>query len=94
MKRRPPHHVLVDALSKPRSAWRVLWVATSVTAIVTLLSLSELSQLIRRGNPSGGSLAWREVAGRAVQHAENLPHLPHLQRHGSGSGSGEVCICE
>jgi hypothetical protein len=88
MKGRPPQHALVEALSRPRSAWRVLWAATSVTAIVTLLSLSELSQLIQKGNPVAEARDWRAVAGRAVKHAENLPRLPHLQRRGGSGGPG------
>jgi len=82
------------ALAQPRSAWRAVWVIGGLTAIVTILSLSELSQLIQQANPDADRLDWREVAGRAVKHAESLPHLPHKQRHPSlsaaSSGPGEV----
>lgn len=70
---------VVHALAHQRSAWRVLAIAAAVTLVVTVYSLSELNQLIQRGNPGAHRVDWREVAGRAVQHAEHLPHLPHLQ---------------
>jgi hypothetical protein len=75
---------LVDALSRPQTALRVLLVAAGLTAVVTISSLSELSRLIAQANPD--AVDWREVAGRAVKHAESLPHLQHHQRVGAASG--------
>ena len=68
------------ALVTPETVWRVLLIAAGLTVITTIRSLSELNQLIQRGNPGANRLDWRLVAGRAVKHAETLPHLPHLQR--------------
>lgn len=77
---------------EPRSAWRVAWAAAAIAAVCTIYSLSELSALIQQGNPGADRLNWREVAGRAVQHAEHLPqihpHLPHLALQGGLPGAG------
>jgi hypothetical protein len=88
------HPRIAHAVVQPRSVWRAVWVVGTLTAIVTVLSLRELSQLIQKANPDADRLDWREVAGRAVRHAESLPHLPHLPHHqsaapGASSGPGK-----
>lgn len=77
----------LNQLIRPGLALRVLVASCALTVIVTLLSLAELSRLISQGNPGSDRLDWREVAGRAVKHAETLPHLAHLH-HQSGQAAG------
>lgn len=92
MKGHPPlyggHARHAATLVTPRAAWRAAWAAAALTVVVTIWSLSELGHLIEQGNPDADRLDWREVAGRAVKHAEHLPRLPHLPGSGAAAGGG------
>jgi hypothetical protein len=80
MKTNGLHQRAISHIIRPDAAFRMVAIAAGLTVIATLFSLAELSRLIGQANPGSQRLNWKEVAGRAVKHAEHLPHLHGLHR--------------
>lgn len=88
MKGYSPHRAAYTLLYKPQNLLRLVGAAACLTVIVTIFSLNELSTLINQADPDANRVDWREVAGRAVKHAEALPHLPHIHGRSATNGKG------